>query len=293
MNPKTKDKIPVVVLLTPKWMMTTGKIIQMISVPWTIRFAVWLFTKTLRYPLPKREWRMYNQSTKQIIELKAYSKKIRVYEYGRGKKKILLAHGWAGSGTQLATIATRLVTMGYGIVSFDAPGHGKAPGSKSMLPHFVAAIMQLEQSHGPFEFAIGHSLGGMALLRAVRQGLKIKKLLTIGTANGITKIINDFARNMQFRPEVAKGMKRYFDHTFGNDIEDFSGAVSARYVAIPTCIIHDQDDVDVSIDAAHEIYEELSDATLYLTKGLGHRKILGDPEVLDKIINFIQKEKKL
>ena len=288
MNPK--DKVPVIVLLTPKWLITTGKIIQKISTFLAVKFGVWLFTKTLRYPTPKRELTMYNQSNKEILKLNGFSEKIVAYHYGNGQKKILLVHGWAGSGTQLSKIAEQLISTEYSIVSFDAPGHGKAPGRNSMLPHFVAAIKQLEDAYGPFEFAIGHSLGGMALLRAVREGLKIKKLVTIGTANRITKILDDFAKNMELSPMVAKGMKTYFDHSYGNDIDELSGAMSARYTKIPTLIIHDKDDIDVPVEAAYEIHQELFQGTLFLTEGLGHRKILGSSEVSNKIINFIKKK---
>ncbi len=288
MASKSKEKIPVVVLLTPKWLITTGKIIQKLSTALAIKFAVWLFTKTLRYPLPKRELAMFNQSKKQLIKLNKYPEKIYVYNYGIGAKKILLVHGWAGSGTQLATIATQLVSLGYSVVSFDAPGHGKAPGKSSIIPHFVTAILQLEQTHGPFEFAIGHSLGGMSLLRAVRKGLNINRLITIGIANSISKIITDFAKNMQLNPSVAKGMKHYFDNLLGSDIDEFSAAVSARYTKIPTLVVHDRDDVDVAITAAYEIHRELPQGTLYITEGLGHRKILGDPEVIAKVVDFIQ-----
>ncbi|GAW89223.1 hypothetical protein FPS14_contig00017-0031 [Flavobacterium psychrophilum] len=42
------------------------------------------------------------------------------------------------------------------------------------MPEFIASILELEKLYGPFEFAIGHSLGGMALLNSVKQGLQLK-----------------------------------------------------------------------------------------------------------------------
>src|SRR5690606_16420160 len=135
-----------------------------------------------------------------------------------------------------------------------------------------------EKEYGPFEAAIGHSLGGMAALRAVKEGLKIKRLIIIGTANSVTHITRDFARNMKLSQKVADKMKTYLDRKFKKDINTYSGAVSARKVNIPTLVIHDKNDVDVPVNSAYEISENLENSSLMLTENLGHRRILGNEQ---------------
>src|SRR5690606_18444464 len=108
---------------------------------------------------------------------------------------------------------------------------------------------------------------------AVKDGLKIKKLVIIGTANSVTNITREFANNMNLNQKVADKMKTYFDEKFGQDMDNFSGAFSAKSVEIPTLVIHDEDDVDVQLSSAKEIHQNLKDGELFLTKGLGHRKI--------------------
>ncbi len=187
----------------------------------------------------------------------------------------------------MAVIAKELVQKGYSTLSFDAPAHGKSPGKISMMPFFIESIHHLEKLHGPFHSAIGHSLGGMSILKAVKNGLDLNKLIIIGTANSVTHITKDFAKNMKLNEKVARKMKTYFDSKFGEDMDNYSGAVSAKAVKIPTLVIHDEDDVDVHVSSAYEIDNNLSDSQLYITKGLGHRKILGDSEVINKITTFI------
>ena len=41
-------------------------------------------------------------------------------------------------------------------------------------------VLEIEKQFGPFEFAIGHSLGGMSILNAIKQNLSIKKAVIIG-----------------------------------------------------------------------------------------------------------------
>jgi pimeloyl-ACP methyl ester carboxylesterase len=90
-------------------------------------------------------------------------------------KKVLLAHGWSGRGTQMPLLAAALAKNDYQVISFDAPGHGRAAGKMSMMPFFIEAIHHLESTRGPFHAAIGHSLGGMSLLRAAKEGLNLEK----------------------------------------------------------------------------------------------------------------------
>ncbi|WP_271781954.1 alpha/beta fold hydrolase [Aquimarina algiphila] len=287
MNKEDKDLIPVQTLLIPKSILYTGKILNWISPLLASRFAARIFLTPFGYKIPEREKKMYATSKKEQIFIRKINREVMVYTYGDSKKKILLVHGWSGSGTQLSKIADALITKGYSTISFDAPAHGDSPGKRTMLPHFIETIYQLEEMYGPFEAAIGHSLGGMSLLRATKYGLQIKKLVIIGTANSITAITKNFAKNLQLNSKVARLLKAYFDKRYGEDLDNYSGAVSALGVKIPTLVIHDKNDVDVHYSAAYEINDNLTNGKLLITEQLGHRKILGTLEVISKIENFI------
>jgi pimeloyl-ACP methyl ester carboxylesterase len=286
-QPINKKK-PVQVLLIPKYLLATGKILTAISPFFASRFAARLFLTPFRFKIPEREKEMEEKSTQEVVHVPSINRDIVVYHYGsNSKKKILLIHGWSGTGTQMAIIAKRLVEQGYSIISFDAPGHGKAPGKISMMPFFIKSIHHLEKEFGPFHAAIGHSLGGMSILKVVKDGVKLDKLVVIGTANSVTHITEDFAQNMKLNNKVAGKMKAYLDSKFGEDMDNYSGAISAEKVTIPTLVIHDEDDVDIPVNCAYEINESLINGELLITEGLGHRKILGDPEVINKITTFI------
>ncbi len=287
MNKTDKDLIPVQALLIPKPILYTGKILNWISPFLASRFAARIFLTPFGYEMPDREKLMYEKSQKELVRIEKINREVMVYQYGQSEKKILLVHGWSGSGTQLSKIADQFLENGYSTVSFDAPAHGKSPGKRTILPHFLETIYYLEKQHGPFEAAVGHSLGGMSLLKTTKHGLQIKKLVIIGTANSITAVTKNFAKNLQLNKKVAKLLKSYFDKRYGEDLNNYSGAVSAAGVKIPTLVVHDKNDVDVHYSAAHEINDALDDGKLLLTEKLGHRKILGDAGVIENIANFI------
>lgn len=287
MTKTQKGTTPVQVLLTPQYILSTGKILTRISPFLASRFAAQLFLTPFKYPLPKREKEMDEKAEQKSMLVKAINRKIIVYKYGEGTKKVLMVHGWSGRGTQMAILAKQLVDKGFTVISFDAPAHGKAPGRMSMMPFFIESIHEISKDYGPFDSAIGHSLGGMSLLRAVKEGLPLKKLVIIGTANSVTHITKEFARNMKLNDVVANKMKSYFDKKFGQDMDVYSGALSAESVKIPTLVVHDKNDVDVDVSSAYEISEKLVNNELFLTEGLGHRKVLGNPEVINKITTFV------
>lgn len=279
---------PVQVLLTPRYIILTGKILTAISPFLASRFAAWLFLKPYRYNLPAREQEVDTHFDQVNIKVPSIEREIVVYSNsttGSGKK-ILLAHGWSGRATQMPDITWALIEQGYEVYSFDAPAHGKAPGKMSMMPHFIESIKHIDGLYGPFEGAIGHSLGGMSLLKAINEGVELKKLVIIGTANSVTHITKEFTRNLGLPEKVAEKMKIYFDAKFGEDMDNYSGARSAEGVLNPTLVIHDKQDVDVHFSSAYEITEKLKRGELFLTEGLGHRKVLGDAMVINKITTF-------
>ncbi|SEK40111.1 Alpha/beta hydrolase family protein [Aquimarina amphilecti] len=282
-----KDLIPVQALLIPKPILYTGKILDWISPFLASRFAARLFLTPFKYKRPEREKTMAIKSRKENVLIKKINREVIVYSYGESNKKILLVHGWSGSGTQLSMIADQLLKIGYSTISFDAPAHGEAPGKRSNMIHFIETIHHLENTHGPFYAAIGHSLGGMSLLRATKLGLGLEKLVIVGTANSITKITKDFAKNLQLGNKTGRLMKQYFDDHYGEDLDNYSGGISAEGIKTPTLVIHDKNDVDVHYSSALEIESKLKNGRILLTEKLGHRKILGDQSIIKQIVTFI------
>ena len=286
--PKKKQKQAQVIEI-PKAILLTAKFLQAVSPSLTTKFAAKLFTTPIRHKLPKRELHMERDSIQKSIVIPEIQKEIVVYEYGKSDKKVLLVHGWSGRGTQLVKIADELLKMGYMTISFDAPAHGKSKGNSSIMIEFIASILEIEKQYGPFEFAIGHSLGGMSVLNAIKQNLQVKKAVIIGSGDIIQDIIDDFIHKLQLRPEFGIKLRDHFEAKFGGKMDDYSAYKAAEKTEVPVLIIHDKDDDDVSVKAAYNIQKHLKQSEIMITESLGHRKILGDETVIQKIAAFISK----
>lgn len=275
-------------LQIPKPILLTAKLLEAISPKLATLFAAKLFTTPIKHKIPKRELHMEQNSRQSKLLVSSIKKEITVYEYGEAKKKILLVHGWSGRGTQLVKIADELLKMGYQVISFDAPAHGKSEGKMTLMPEFIASILEIEKQFGPFEFAIGHSLGGMSILNAIKQGFKVKKAVTIGSGDIIKDIIDDFISNLKLQPKIGIMLKQHFEKKFGEPMEDYSSHLAAQAVKIPVLVIHDKDDNDVAVKTAYNIDKHLENSELIITEGLGHRKILGNEIVINKIKEFLK-----
>lgn len=230
---------------------------------------------------------MYDKSIQKLVEIPEIKKKVVLYEYGKSEKKILLVHGWSGRGTQLFKIADALLEAGYSTISFDAPAHGKSPGNSTIMPEFIETIQEIDKQFGPFEAAVGHSLGGMSLLNAVKDGFKIKNLVVIGSGDIIQDIFDDFVRKLELKPHFSKLLRLHFEEKYGENMDSLSAYKAAAFIAIPVLVIHDKNDKEVRVEAGIHIHKYLKQGKIIVTENLGHQKILGNETVINKIVQFI------
>lgn len=280
---KKLDPLPI-----PKFIIKTGQFLNLISTKAVVLYAAKLFTTPIKHRIPKRELEMDTNSIQQLIPVPSINKSIMVYQYGKSDKKVLLVHGWSGRGTQLFKIADALLKEGYATVSFDAPAHGKSPGNSSIMLEFIASIFELEKQYGTFEVAIGHSLGGMAVLNAAKSGFKTDKIIVIGSGDIVHDIIDDFIKKLQLKPVISLKLRAHFENKYNEAMDNYSAFKAAEAIEKPILVVHDENDYEVPVKAGINIHQHVKNGELMITKGLGHRKILGDANVIHKIIEFIK-----
>ncbi|WP_105004475.1 alpha/beta fold hydrolase [Tenacibaculum sp. SG-28] len=256
----------------PKLLVIFSKVLQSISPKLVTKFGAHLFMTPVRFPAPKREQLLYKSAQQKKITIASISKEIEVLTYGYSKRKVLFVHGWAGRSTQLFMTADKLLENGFMMVSFDGPAHGNSSGKKTSLPEFVTTIQTIEQEFGPFEIVIGHSFGGLCLLNAINEGLKTKGLVTIGTPNKISDVITNFTRSLGLKDTIGTKIKARFDNQWQKDIDTHSSCEVAKHIPIPTLVIHDSYDGDVSVSSALGIRQNLKKGELLSPKNWDTQK---------------------
>jgi pimeloyl-ACP methyl ester carboxylesterase len=168
-------------LKIPKAVQWFFKSIAFFSDEITLFFASKLFTTPINFKTPKRELGMEDASQKKTLHVSSIKKDIHILSYGYSDKKVLLAHGWAGRRTQLFMIANLLLEKGFMVIAFDAPSHGKSTGKTTNLVEYIASIKAIIEELGPFEAAVGHSFGAMAIMNTQANTKNFKSIITVGS----------------------------------------------------------------------------------------------------------------
>lgn len=92
------------------------------------------------------------------------------FKWGKGKRKLLLTHGWGSKTADFHDLIIALEQIDdMEIIAFDAPGNGSSEGALSSLLLFIEGVKAAVAHYGTPESTIGHSLGAMANIMAMKQ----------------------------------------------------------------------------------------------------------------------------
>ena len=271
----------------PVWLRLIFKIIERLSSYLAMRIAAYIFSKPLKFSTPEKEKKALASCKEENEYVPDIDREIATYTWGNSGEKILLAHGWSGRGTQLYRIAETLQSEGYHVVAYDAPAHGKSSGKQTNILEMIATISYLNYTHR-FDYLIGHSFGAMAILNYCKTPNRVKKIITIGAADNMRTIFDNYILSIGLQQKISERMTRYFENKYALNIDDYSPFFAVKKLHTPTLIIHDEKDFDVPIQCADNIAKHHPNAKVIKTIGLGHRKILRDERVMQHIKSFIQ-----
>lgn len=212
---------------------------------------------------------------------------LQVWHWGEGGPSVLLVHGWGGAASQLAVFAEPLVALGCRVVAFDQPAHGASDGKRTAVPDFARAIGTIARAMGPFDGTVAHSLGASSSLLALHQGAPLGRLAAIAPAENLPGYLEQTAALLGFPESVLVPAKDQIERRWGARVDDVRPGRFAERLAGPGLIVHDVDDREVAVGEGRTIAEGWAGATLLETEGLGHRRILRDPDVIDAVVTFV------
>jgi pimeloyl-ACP methyl ester carboxylesterase len=220
---------------------------------------------------------------------------IRGQSYGEGPP-IYLVHGWGGWGLQLAAHIQPLVDAGFRVIAYDAPSHGEsAPGREgkgtSTLLELADALKAVVADQGPAYGVVAHSLGAPATALAMRDGLDLERVVFIATATDFTELLDQMEAALGFGPRIRAGFLRRFEARFG-PMDSFRmdaviPAVAARRPLPPLLLVHDRSDPETSYQGGVDVADRWPGARLETSEGLGHRRVLREPDLVKKAVVFL------
>jgi pimeloyl-ACP methyl ester carboxylesterase len=275
------------VLRIPAWIRFGVWLSQQLSTSLATQLALYLFFRPQRFKRPVREQEMHEHALQTSCYVPDVDKEIQVFRFTGKGAKVLLLHGWSGRGTQLFAFADELRKSNAEVVTFDMPAHGLSLGNKTNIVELVACIKEVYAKYGPFDHAIAHSMGSMALLRAMRDGIPMKSAAIIGSGDKIRNVFYRFSEQLQFSDKVTEQMIQTVEKKFGMNLESYSSSMSLEHLEMPLLIVHDKDDKETPFIYSKDLHEIANNSELLLTTGLGHHRILRDSKTVQHIVQFI------
>jgi len=202
-------------------------------------------------------------------------------------KKILLVHGWESRATQMYGLVKGLVAQGYTVFAVDMPGHGHSSGETSNAYLFSQTVKLAQQELGHFHAIIGHSMGAGATAIAVGKGVTADKLVLISGPSSIENVLRRFSGFVGLNKNTTHKFIDFIGQYVGVPASELDATKLLQACDIPALLIHDEHDIEVPVSESRRLAPVFNQSELFVTKGLGHRKILKSDEVFAKISDFV------
>lgn len=289
-NPETgskqpvQRKVPMELRLIRWYFRIVGRLLPAMAA----RKAYKFWFRTQRFSEPQRETRWLELATRKLV--KHRHGPLAAMQWGESGPTVLLVHGWNGRGSQMGAFAAPLVQAGFRVVAYDLPAHGRSPGNSTNIFKAIETLEAVAEIYGPIHAVIGHSFGGMVTALALKGGLQAKCVVCIGTPGSLQWLYKNFVGYLAIPGAALEILNNMINAEFGADIWDrLSVTTASQKLTTPALIIHDEFDADVDWTEAETIAKSWQGARFMKTSGLGHRRILRDPNIVDTVVEFINK----
>jgi pimeloyl-ACP methyl ester carboxylesterase len=206
---------------------------------------------------------------------------------------VYLVHGWGGHAGQLEAFVEPLVGRGFTVVAHDAPSHGASdPGPSgprsSHAVEFGRALDAVAAVHGPAHAVVAHSMGAMATMLTLRHGwLGAGRLAFVAPLTRLPRFLDEFGATLGFGPRTRRHLDARARRRVGLGVAEFDLERLADPASLPLLVVHDRRDRETPYPDAVDLAESWPGAVLLSTSGLGHRRVLTDPDVVRAVTDFV------
>jgi pimeloyl-ACP methyl ester carboxylesterase len=219
---------------------------------------------------------------------------VKAWKWGRGPG-VLMLHGWNGRGIQFQAFVEPLVAAGYTAIAPDGPAHGESGGRytnyfdfSDTARTFLAPGLGLD-----IRAVVGHSFGAAALINALAKDRHDVPAFFISPVLRLRELFVGAARQFGVSAKITEQMIEAFEAQYGYSLTDDNPIRLLEQLSVPILIAHDTDDHTISINDSMQQAQAYDTVDLLATRGLGHRRILSDPAVIQAGIDHIQSHRSM
>lgn len=205
-------------------------------------------------------------------------------ETGAPRRRALLVHGWESRAAGWHVLVRRLVAAGWHVTVFDAPAHGESAGEATNVVAMGRALLAVAGWLGPVDAVVAHSLGSPASLYAFAHGLRARSSVHLAGPSSLIRALDRAACAVKVD---GAALRARFEALTGLDAADMELERLAAGMRHPALLLHDPLDPEVHWSESAALANAWDGALLEAANGVGHRKIIGDAAVVDRIVGFL------
>lgn len=218
------------------------------------------------------------------LEIAGHS--VQLYRWKGNRERVLLMHGWESNSFRWRNLIKTLRDHDFDVLAFDAPAHGYSSGKRLHVPLYAEVTRYVLDNFDP-KLAVAHSVGGMTIqyVHHVNPESSLEKIITIGAPAEFEQFMDHYQGILKFNDKVRGAMNHRLKEWFGYYFDEFSSAIFAKKNTKKGLLFHDEDDLQVPVEASKKVHKNWKGSNLILTKGLGHS--MHQDKVNLQIIDFL------
>jgi pimeloyl-ACP methyl ester carboxylesterase len=213
--------------------------------------------------------------------------KLARWTLGQGPR-VVLVHGWNSRGAHLLGFAQPLVEAGFSVTLFDLPAHGDSTGHAASVVHAGRTLRAVVADIGePVHGVIGHSMGSAAALLAFAHGWQVRRSVHLAGPSSLTPMVKGLAAAHGLGPADAAAFAGWVERFIGTRITYVDLERLQHGLRHEGLIVHDPEDRTVPFAASQALHAAWAGSRFEPVQGLGHRRLLADPNVIARSVAFI------
>lgn len=213
----------------------------------------------------------------------------------------IVAHGWSNNSAQMLPVARVLHDAGFGVLVYDARGHGTGGDDgpitlRKLAEDLVAAIDYLG-SRPEVDMTrlgvVGHSMGGSGAIVAASMESRIRVVVSSSAfADPIT-----LTRDMMRARHIPRGpflwlVCRVIERWLGTAMADIAPQNRIGQIMAPVLLIHGDSDSFIPPSNMETLYAQANReyTQKWLVPGRRHSDVILDPGYGLRIVDFLSKQ---
>jgi pimeloyl-ACP methyl ester carboxylesterase len=228
-----------------------------------------------------------------MIRLEHAAGQIQVYRFrsdalnGR-RGTIIMVHGWTSSALYMLGFVEPLNALGFDVVCFDLPAHGRSTGRRTNLRECANALRLVAAAVPSVYGIVAHSFGGPVTALALDGSVPpdIRRIALLAAPNAAADMIQSFGGSLGLQAEAQTCLETGFASQCACSLGEFTGTKFFSRINIPLLVLHGRSDQDVPFKHG-SAYRALPNCRFVPLDSIGHRDILSSAKAIRRVSRFM------